>query len=922
MEPSTENTEEASALAEAVESNKFKTIGDIAFYRRQKKLVPGNSPYHALLDTLELSDCGAKLQLLNEEDKVPLFVEIFALEDYVIRIKVNELKPMKQRYEVPDVIINEPATQRLTVVCKDEHSVTLVTVDGYTQVLIIAKPFRMDIQNQGEMSMTVNSLGLLYFEHLRKNPQSEIRNTRGSRLESKRKRDKETQKESEEDLGLWKEQFHEFIDTKSNGPTSVGLDFSLHGFEHVYGIPEHTESLRLRTTSQEEPYRLYNLDVFACKLYSRMSVYGSVPLLLAHKRKQTMGIFWLNASETLVDISMNTENKTALGKTKKLKTDDDVLPRTDVRWMSESGIIDAFILMGPSAFDVFNQYSRLTGPQALPPLFALGHHQCRYSYKDENDIKQVDAGFDLNDIPYDVIWLDIDHTEGKRYFTWDKTKFPSPREMQEHLQAKDRKLVVISDPHIKVDEKYPFYCEAKSKKYFVMDKDGEEYQGFCWPGVSAYLDFTNPVVRNWYANKHGLDQYKDSTDILFVWNDMNEPAVFDGPELTMHKHAVHAGGWEHREVHNLYGFYQQWATAEGLIRRSGGIERPFVLTRSFFAGSQRYGAVWTGDNVADWSYLKISIPMLLNLSITGISFCGADVGGFVQNPEPELLVRWYQAAAYQPFFRNHSHTETKRREPWLFGKENTSIIRAIIRERYALLPFWYTLFYMAHTKAEPVIRPLWVEFPEEANTFAVDDEYMIGEALLVHPVTEAGVTDVNVLLPGKGELWYHLRTLQRYDGEQALRVFVTLDSVPIYQRGGTIISRKTQVLRSTKAMERVSYTLYIALNSENSATGKLFIDDGHSFNYQSKNQFLLRRFSFKDNTFSAVCADVRGQYRTECLVERVLIMGAARPSCVTTECSDIQESPIHFTYNVEKSLLNIEGLQFNVGCDWMLKLHY
>ncbi|XP_048394270.2 neutral alpha-glucosidase C-like isoform X3 [Stegostoma tigrinum] len=870
---------------------------------------------------------------------------------------------MKLRYEVPDVIVSEPVTQRLTEVSKDGLSLTLAAADGCTQVLVIAKPFRMEIQNHGEVSMCVNSLGYLYFEHLRKKSQSEgflggqnskfflevktyfiefesssfkiklifldfstrgwiMLNTRESRQESKRKRNVETEKESEEDLGLWKEQFHEFIDIKVNGPTSVGLDFSLPGFEYIYGIPEHTENLRLKTTSQEDPYRLYNLDVFACKLHSRMSVYGSVPLLLAQKQSNTMGIFWLNASETLVDISLNTESKISLGKTKKLKTDDDVLPRTDVRWMSESGIIDAFILMGPSAFDVFNQYSRLTGLQTFPPLFALGHHQCRYSYKDENDVEQVDAGFDMNDIPNDVIWLDIDHTEGKRYFTWDRTKFSRPREMQEYLRAKDRKLVVIIDPHIKVDKKYPLYCEAKSKKYFVMDKDGEEYHGSCWPGVSAYLDFTNPIVRNWYANLHGLDQYKDSTDILFVWNDMNEPAVFSGPELTMHKNAVHAGGWEHREMHNLYGFYQQWATAEGLTRRSGGMERPFVLTRSFFAGSQRYGAVWTGDNVAEWSYLKISIPMLLNLSLTGISFCGADIGGFAQNPEPELLVRWYQAAAYQPFFRNHSNAETKRREPWLFGEDNTRIIRETIQERYALLPFWYTLFYMAHTKAEPVIRPLWVNFPEEVNTFAVDDEYMIGEALLVHPVTDSGVTEVNVLLPGKGELWYCLRTLQRYDGEQILHVSVTLESVPIYQRGGTVIPRKTQVLRSTKAMETVSYVLYIALNSENSATGKLFLDDGHSFNYKNKNQFLLRKFSFKDNTFSSVCADEKGRYCTECVVERILVMGAARPTCVMARHPDGQESTVNFSHNAGKSSLNIEGLCLNLGCDWTVKFHY
>lgn len=920
MEAHSESFKEASAFAEAGESSEFKTIEDIAFYRRQKKLLPGNSPYHGLLDTIELSDCRAKLHLLNEENKVTLFMELFVLQNNVIRIKVNELNPLKPRYEVPDVIINELPSQSLIMVCRDGLSVTLATVDGGTQILIVAKPFRMEVREHGQMSMSVNSLGLLYFEHLRKNSQSEDRSERGNSVGGKRKCD--TNKESEDVQGLWKEQFHEFIDTKANGPTSVGLDFLLPGFEHVYGIPEHTESLRLKTTSQEEPYRLYNLNVFACKLNSRMGIYGSIPLLLAHKTKKTLGIFWLNSSETMVDISTNTENKEESGRVKKLKEDDDRPLRTDVRWMSESGIIDVYILLGPSAFDVFNQYSRLTGTQTLPPLFALGHHQCRYTYKDESDVKQVDAGFDAHNIPCDVIWLDIDHTEGKRYFTWDKTKFPAPREMQEYLRTKDRKLVVIIDPHIKVDKNYSIYCEANSKKYFVMDKDGEEYQGSCWPGISAYLDFTNPVVRNWYADKHGLDQYKDSTDILFVWNDMNEPAVFGAPELTMPKDAVHAGGWEHREMHNLYGFYQQRATAEGLIRRSGGKERPFVLTRSFFAGSQRYGAVWTGDNVADWGYLKISIPMLLNLSITGISFCGADVGGFVQNPDPELLVRWYQAGAYQPFLRNHSNTDTKRREPWLFGEENTRIIRESIHERYTLLPFWYTLFYMAHTKAEPVIRPLWVEFPEETNTFAIDDEYLIGEALLVHPVTEAGVTEVSVLLPGKGEVWYHLETLQRFNGDQILLTSVTLDNIPVYQRGGTIIPRKTSVGRSTKHMETTSYSLHVALSSEKTATGKLFIDDGHSFNYQSKNQFLLRKFSVKDNTFSAVCADERGWYCTECLVEKIHIVGAGQPYCVTTLGPDMQEIPVQFNYNVEKCLLIIENLQFNVGCDWTLRLKY
>ncbi|CAJ0920474.1 unnamed protein product [Ranitomeya imitator] len=198
----------------------------------------------------------------------------------------------------------------------------------------------------------------------------------------------------------------------------------------------------------------------------------------------------------------------------------------------------------------------ISGTQMFPPLFSLGYHQCRWNYEDEADVEAVDSGFDDNNIPYDVIWLDIEHTDGKRYFTWDPETFPNPVKMQERLQEKRRKLVVISDPHIKVDPKYPIYKEAKEKGYFVKNVIGQDFEGNCWPGVSSYLDFTNPAVREWYSSQFSFDKYKDSTDVLFIWNDMNEPSVFESPEGTMPKDAVHHQGWDHRDLHNLYGFYQ------------------------------------------------------------------------------------------------------------------------------------------------------------------------------------------------------------------------------------------------------------------------------------------------------------------------------------------------------------------------------
>uniref|UniRef100_A0A8C3HFX0 Glucosidase alpha, neutral C n=1 Tax=Chrysemys picta bellii TaxID=8478 RepID=A0A8C3HFX0_CHRPI len=833
------------------------------------------------VDKSNFKNCNHILLLyLFVYSQVPLLVEIYAIEGNIFRLKINEVSPLKSRYEVPDVLIKEPTTQRLSIAQKEAGILVLTCASEDRKLHITANPFQIELESKGETVLSVNTNGLLYFEHLQPPPQN---------------RPEAYSQENQEDLGLWQEEFGSFLDIKANGPSSIGLDFSLHGCEHVYGIPEHAETLLLKNTSDDDAYRLFNLDVYGHKIHDKMGIYGSVPFLLAHKPNRTSGIFWLNSSETLVEI--NTKAHVPSRSPPDI-TKQRVVPQTDVRWMSESGIIDVFLLMGPNPFDIFKQYAQLTGTQALPPLFSLGYHQCRWNYEDEQDVKTVDAGFDEHDIPYDVIWLDIEHTEGKRYFTWDKKKFQHPKRMQELLTRKKRKLVVIIDPHIKVDPMYTLYSQAKKKGYFVKNRTGQDFEGICWPGSSSYLDFTNPDVREWYADQFAFKSYKGSTDILFVWNDMNEPSVFKAAELTMQRDAVHHGNWEHREVHNLYGFYQQMATAEGLIKRSGGQKRPFVLTRSFFAGSQKYGAVWTGDNVAEWSYLKISIPMLLTISIAGISFCGADVGGFIGDPEPELLVRWYQAGAYQPFFRGHANIESKRREPWLFGDENTRIIREAIRERYTLLPYLYSLFYRAHTTAEPVMRPLWVEFPKEQETFGVEDEYMLGNALLVHPVIEQEATTVNVLLPGSDEV-----------------------RIPVFQRGGGVVPLKTTVGRSTEWMTDISYELRVALDSKDFAVGELYLDDGHSFQYLHKKQFLHRKFTFHKNVFSSSCADEIGQYHTKCVVERVLILGVQKqPTSVTVSLHDGKDKEVVFTYDAKSSMLTLEKLLLNVGADWEIHI--
>lgn len=881
----TPEKKEISVEDEAVDKTIFKDCGKIAFYRRQKQQLSKNTTYRASLGSVSTEQDNTRFQISSEATKIPLVAEVYGIEKDIFRLKINEETPLKPRYEVPDVVNSKLGTVRL--VCSgDTDSLTLTDRKGDLRCHISANPFKIDVLSKDEALISINSLGKLYFEHLRVPHKQRATKGNGQNTPA------DTFQENQEDLGLWEEKFGKFVDVKVNGPSSVGLDFSLHGFEHLYGIPQHAESHQLKNTRDGDAYRLYNLDVYGYQVHDKMGIYGSVPYLLAHKQGRTVGIFWLNASETLVEINTEPAAEYTLTQMGPAAAKQKVRCRTDVHWMSESGIIDVFLLTGPTPADIFKQYSYITGTQAMPPLFSLGYHQCRWNYEDEQDVKAVDAGFDEHDIPYDVMWLDIEHTEDKKYFTWDKKRFANPKGMQELLRGKGRKLVVISDPHIKVDPDYTVYAEAKERGFFVKNPEGGDLEGVCWPGLSSYLDFTNPKVREWYSSLFAFPVYQGSTDILFLWNDMNEPSVFRGPELTMQKNAVHHGNWEHRELHNIYGFYHQMATAEGLIQRSQGKERPFVLSRSFFAGSQKYGAVWTGDNTAEWSYLKISIPMLLTLSVSGISFCGADVGGFIGNPEAELLVRWYQAAAYQPFFRGHATMNTKRREPWLFGAEYTQLIREAIRERYSLLPYLYSLFYHAHVSSQPVMRPLWVEFPDDLETFAVEDEYMLGSALLVHPVTAPQTTVIDVFLPGSNE-------------------------IPVFQRGGSVVPVKTTVGKSTGWMADSPYGLRVALSTQGSAVGELYLDDGHSFQYLHQNQFLHRKFLFCSSVLTNRCADEKGHYPSKCIVEQILVLGLKKkPSSVTTHSSDGKVQPAAFAYCAKTCALSLKKLSLSVGDDW------
>ncbi|XP_013399270.1 neutral alpha-glucosidase AB isoform X2 [Lingula anatina] len=923
----------------SVDKSNFKTCDQSGFCKRQRAYKPDQSPYVALLDSVQIEPTKMKVQLLNTQNQVRLLLEVIGLERNMARVKINELNPIKPRYEIPvgDVLIGDPKQDKIEISHKDGGSISLAFQSN--KIVLQSKPFRIDFVASEHPVVSLNANGLLKFEHLRlktvtqeekkegdekqegENQEGQGAEERPEGQEQAAEEEKEPEAKEPEEPDMWEESFKGHSDSKPNGPTSVGIDISFPGFEQVYGIPEHADSLALRSTKDMDPYRLYNLDVFEYELDSPAALYGAVPVMLAHNEKQTVGVFWQNPSEAWIDISHNLADKSVLSKVVDFVKGGDQIPQVDTHWFFESGIVDIFIMLGPGPADVFKQYAALTGTTPLPPMFALAYHQSRWNYNDEEDVSNVDANFDKHDIPYDVIWLDIEHTDGKRYFTWDKSKFPNPEEMVRNISAKGRKMVTIVDPHIKKDDHYKIYKECRDLGHFIKNKDGNDYDGWCWPGSSSWPDFTKPAIRQYWASKFAVEEYEGSTLDLHTWNDMNEPSVFNGPEITMHKDAKHDGGWEHRDVHNIYGMFVHQATVEGMVARTGGLLRPFVLSRAFFAGSQRWGAVWTGDNTGEWGHLKVSMPMILSLSITGITFSGADVGGFFKNPDSELLTRWYQAAAYQPFFRAHAHLDTRRREPWLLPEENMKVIRQAIRERYALLPYWYTLFYKAEKDGGPVMRPLWVEFPSEKGLFKEEETFMIGDALMVRPVTAAGTQGVNVFFPGGTEqYWYDTDTTERVFGGAAHYVKTPLDKIPTFQRGGSIIPKKERIRRASNLGRHDPYTLVVALDRKGSARGDLYIDDYHTFHYR-KGDFIYREFIFKDKVLENKNGNPGSTFTTPSWLEKVIIMGlSTSPSAVTISSPKSASTSLGFTYDSVKMILTIRKPAVNIAEDWTISI--
>lgn len=819
----------------------------------------------------------ASLVQVHDASVKPLRLELGFFKDAVqghcgiIRLTVDEVEPLHPRFRLRegDVVLQDLPADNLSLDNTGLETKISASSPGGCEVTMRHRPFELEFRAGGRLLQRLNGRHLFNFERYR----SKGAGGHAGLVDAT----------DVDGTDLWEENFGGHTDSKPRGPASVGFDVSFESAASLVGLAEHATALDLGTAAFAEPYRFFNLDVFEYELNVPMALYGAVPFVTAIHRwpgadpSTASGFFFVNPSEGFVQVNPASAE------------------RSQTWWAFESGVVDAFMFAGPTPQAVMEQYHTVTGWARLPPISTLGKHQSRWNYVDVADAIGVNKKFDQHDIPYDVLWLDIEHTDGKKYFTWHPSHFAKPDELLDALAADKRKLVTIVDPHIKKDDGYDVFNKLKNMDFMTKTKSGEQYDGWCWPGTSFYPDFCNPVMRNQWAKFFAMDYYPHNRADLYTWNDMNEPSVFNGPEVTMPRdnlHKCHTAGYdiEHRDVHNVYGFYHHMATVQGHLERAPNV-RPFVLTRSFFAGSHRHGAVWTGDNQARWAHLAISVPMLVSLSLSGISFAGADVPGFFFDPELELFNRWHQLGIWYPFYRGHAHLETKRREPWMMGEEVTAMVRKQVTVRYQLLPYWYTLFAQWAGAGLPILRPLWYHALDDAKAFAhTGDHFLVGEYILVRAVTEADAKSkhIQVYLP-PGE-WYDFwdDSAAVLTGGQLASVTLHGDRVPVFVRGGTILVKKMRRRRSAGAMVADPYSLWVYGQK---AGGHVYIDDGDSHEYHN-GAFIYDRLSFDGTALRSEAAPVAlpafgearglpGTPERHLRIERVVFVGLpSRPARV------------------------------------------
>ncbi|MHA1301868.1 MAG: glycoside hydrolase family 31 protein [Candidatus Helarchaeota archaeon] len=588
--------------------------------------------------------------------------------------------------------------------------------------------------------------------------------------------------------------------------------------EHYYGFGEKAGKFDKR----EHDMVNWNVDAM---MYNDKTdpLYVSIPFFIGLNKGKAYGIFFDNTFKSFFNMGKKIDNVYYFG--------------------AVDGEINYYFIYGPEITKILDLYTQLTGRPYFPPKWSLGYQQSKWSYKTESEVRHIASEFRVRKIPCDMIMLDIDFMEGYRVFTWNKKRFPSPKKLMDDLKELGFKIYVIVDPGIKVDPNYSYYVEMMKNDLYTKREDGSPFYGWVWPGKCVFPDFTRESVREWWGDN--LKIYLDE-GVAGLLNDMNEPSVESGNIINAFFRKVstsdvihydNALNSPHAKVHNVYGLCMCRATREGLLKLQPN-KRPFITTRSGFAGIQRYAAIWTGDNTSSWLHVKLSVTMLLNMGLSGVHFVGADIGGFAASLmhlrkilfkiDPILYARWIQLGVFYPFSRTHYMAMTRPQEPWQFGREVEEISRKYIQLRYNLMPYIYTLFYEANQKGIPIMRPLILEYQNDERCLTIDSEFLFGSQFLVVPITKKRVKKQKVYLP-KGK-WIHYWTKVEYEGPKEINVNVTITDIPIFVKGGSIIPMQPEM---EYIGEKSINPLILDIYPDGKSEYTLYEDDGESMNYEN-----------------------------------------------------------------------------------------
>lgn len=536
-----------------------------------------------------------------------------------------------------------------------------------------------------------------------------------------------------------------------------------------------------------------------------ITYYKTIPFYVALKEEATYGIFFDNSFRSYFDMGKEMGDRIFFG--------------------AIGGQIQYYFIPGENIKEVVKNYTALTGRMEMPPLWSLGYQQCRFSYFSQEEVRELVKTFEEKDIPLDVVYLDIDYMDGFRVMTFKTPNFDDAAGLISDLKEKGIRTITIIDPGVKVDEEYPVFKRGKEGNHFTKKLDGEMFIGAVWPGDSAFPDFSNKDCREWwkselkkFISEHGMDG---------IWNDMNEPCVFNNDHKTMLETCLHNsdnGVIEHKEFHNRYGFEMSRCSKEAQEELHPN-ERGFSMTRATYAGGQRYSSVWTGDNMSLWSQMRMSISMNANLGISGFSFVGNDVSGFGLDSSEELFIRWMEMGPFIPIFRNHSNMYTRRQEPWAFGPRAEKIAKKSIELRYELLPYIYDLYYISHKEGLPIFRHMIMEYEKDMNLLNMREQFMLGENMLVAPVLYEGERSKTVYLP-KGS-WFNYFTMEKLQGGKWYKLPCELDEILVFVKEGSIIPTYNKKFRNVKERPK---NILLKVFGEN-AKGFHYNDDGHSMEY-------------------------------------------------------------------------------------------